>query len=186
MADRPGLREQLAKARRRYRDAKQEKADTKPHSDRRKKLARLVRFYRDRKDRLVARLDKRRHHASEELNLALGAPSWGGSDQVLERVAVPKVRELRGVDPNSAKRSESYGNPGSDHHTSQTNASARDWPIANDYSTRNAVMRAYGVEAVIHDYGNYYIYVDGTRFRLQPIAGTHGTGPHFHLGARRA
>lgn len=186
MADRPTLREQLTVTRRKYRDAKQKKADTRPQSDRRRKLAKLVRFYRDRKDRLVARLDRRRHHRSEDLNLALGPPSWGGSDQILERFAEPVVRDLRGVEPNSAKRSEDYGNPGSDHHTSQTNASARDWPLVNDYACRNAVMRAFGVEAVIVDYGSYYIYLDGVRFRLQPIAGTHGTGPHYHQGARRA
>lgn len=180
------LREQLRVARRRYRDAKQKKADTRPHTDRRKKLARLVRFYRDRKDRLVARLDRRRHHTSRDLDLSPGAPSWGGSDQLLERTAEPVVRKLRGVESNSAKRSETYGNPSSDHHTSQTLASARDWPLVNDYATRNAVMRAFGVEAVIHDYGSYYVYVDGARFRLQPIAGTHGTGPHLHLGCRRA
>ena len=178
------LRERLAKARRRYRDYKQKKADTRPHSERRQKLARAVRFWRDRRDRLVAALDERRHSESHHV-FTSGSPHWGGADDILEREVEPVARR-HGLEPNSAKRTETYGNPSSDHYVGNTTASARDFPTANNYALRNEIMRALGVEAVISDYGSYYIYRDGYRFRVQPIAGTHGTGPHLHIGVARA
>ena len=178
------LREQLAKARRRFRDYRQAKADTRPHSDRRKRLARLVRFYRDRLDRLKAKLDRRRHHDHHELDpdLSLGAPHWGGCEDILEAWLDPMAAR-RGIVPTAGKE---YGHTaGGDHDPNVSNASARDWATPENYSLRNAMARRLGIEAVIYDYGFYYFYVNGVRYRLQPIAGTHGTGPHLHQGLRR-
>lgn len=86
---------------------------------------------------------------------------------------------------SSRKRTETFGNPGSDHHVSQTLADAVDFRYTEAFGLRNNVMARLGVHGV-EDYGNYYITHDGLRFRIQPIAGTHGTGPHFHSGVRRA
>lgn len=181
------LRERLAKARARYRDAKQKKADTRPHSDRRKKLARLVRFWRDRVDRLKARLDRRRHHHRLDLNLSLGAPHWGGCEDIIKWKVEPLFAKA-GVPVTSGKRPyvPSGSSTNSDHYTGVLNASARDGGTVDNYALRNAVCRALGVEAVIYDYGLYTFYVNGVAFRVQPIAGTHGTGPHLHIGIRRA
>jgi len=68
----------------------------------------------------------------------------------------------------SEKRVETYGNPGSDHHVSQTNAFAIDFLLVNDYDAASA----------------FYVKRGGNTFRIQIIAGTHGTGPHLHVGCR--
>lgn len=86
---------------------------------------------------------------------------------------------------SSRKRWLTFGNPGSDHYAGNKLADAVDFRFAEAYGLRNNVMGRFGVGAV-SDYGSYYITHDGLRFRLQPIAETHGTGPHFHLGVRRA
>lgn len=117
------------------------------------------------------------------VTIAAGSPHWGGSDDILRNEVEPVAAQW-GYRPNSAKRTESFGNPGSDHHTSQTTASARDFPTGNNYALRDAIMRALGVGGPISDYGNYYITRGGRRYRVQPIAGTHGTGPHLHIGVR--
>lgn len=102
-------------------------------------------------------------------------PRWGPVRKRLWRVAMVSSR----------KRWLTFGNPGSDHHRSQRDADAVDFRLANDFATRDAIMRRLGVEGEIADFGHYPITHNGRRFRVQPIAGTHGTGPHLHMGVRR-
>ena len=87
---------------------------------------------------------------------------------------------------SSRKRWLTFGNPGSDHHRSQTLADAVDFRFAVAFGLRDRVMRRLGYTGEVQDYGAYYVTNDGLTFRVQPIAGTHGTGPHFHCGVRRA
>lgn len=115
--------------------------------------------------------------------VSAGAPHWGGCEDIIRNEVVPVGRKA-GVPVSSGKRSETYGNPTSDHHTSQLTASARDFATANDYGLRDAIMRKLGVGGSISDYGAYYVKRSGRTFRVQPIAGTHGTGPHLHIGVR--
>ena len=85
---------------------------------------------------------------------------------------------------SSRKRTLTFGNPGSDHHVSQKDADAVDFRFAEAFGLRNAIMRRLGIGSV-QDFGNYPIRHYGNAFRVQPIAGTHGTGPHLHMGVRR-
>lgn len=118
------------------------------------------------------------------VDISAGSPHWGGAEDIIRNEVVPVARAA-GVGSTSGKRTATYGNPGSDHHVSQTLASARDFGTANNYALRNRIMRRLGVTSAIRDYGSYYIKRGGHTFRVQPIAGTHGTGPHLHIGIRR-
>lgn len=129
--------------------------------------------------RALIRRKKRRR-----INFSPGAPHWGGSEDVIERDIEPVARKS-GATETSGKRSETYGNPTSDHHVSQLLASARDWAIANNlYCWLKAkVASALGIGS--GDYVGYYIDRGPHTFRVQQICENHGTGPHLHDGVRR-
>lgn len=89
----------------------------------------------------------------------------------------------------SRKRWATYGNPGSDHHKSQRTADAVDFAFANAFGLRDKVLRELDYDGPVSDYANITVYHRGflkrrRAFRLQPIAGTHGIGPHLHMGVR--
>ncbi len=116
-------------------------------------------------------------------DLSPGAPGWAGSRGVTDEI----IRIVAGRAPvTSRKRTDTLGNPSSDHYVGNTTADAVDFGTATNYALRNEVMRRLGVTASIVDYGSYYIYRYGRRYRVQPIASTHGTGPHLHFGVRLA
>lgn len=111
-----------------------------------------------------------------------GHPDWGGSRQVTEEV----IRIVGGRAPvTSRKRTSTLGNPSSDHYTGNTTADAVDFGIGNAHSLADEIGRRLGI-GNITDYASYYISRNGLRFRVQIIASTHGTGPHLHVGVRRA
>lgn len=151
----------------------------------------LRRFRRHRKAVIkLAGLTKKRKRELREwvkenrIPVASGTGDWGGSESVeLEIEAV--VEKKRGECSGSRKRTETYGNPGSDHHVSQTTAYAIDFLLANDYEIAYIVAAHFGVDWA-GDYSNFYVERGGKRFRVQLIAGPHGTGPHFHTGTRLA
>jgi hypothetical protein len=138
----------------------------------RKRIAKLKAAIRRRKARLRARRE---------------ASQWGGSRGVTNRI----VQIVNGRAPvTSRKRAASdplsQQNPDSDHSAQNTTADAVDFGTANNFALRDEVMRKLGVHTGIVDYGHYYILFNGGKYRVQPIAGTHGTGPHLHFGVRRA
>ncbi len=108
--------------------------------------------------------------------------AWGGCRRITNRM-IRIVGERARV--TSRKRSETYGNPGSDHHISQKRADAVDFGIANAYALADEIARELGGPSDIDDYENFVIEDEGDRFRIQLIAGTHGTGPHLHGGVLR-
>lgn len=118
---------------------------------------------------------------------ASGRGAWGGSKSVIEREVVP-VLERQGVPITSRKRWATYGNPGSDHHRSQLLAYAVDGGVANAHGLADKIGRRLGIIGKgehVEDYREYRIKRGGRVFRVQIIAGTHGTGPHLHVGVRR-
>jgi hypothetical protein len=113
---------------------------------------------------------------------AAEAALWGGSRVVTNEV----IRIVGNRAPvTSRKRTETFGNPGSDHHVSQTTADAVDFGIGEAHWLKNEISRKLGGPASLPDYGSFGVTRNGRRFRVQLIAGTHGTGPHLHVGVRR-
>lgn len=94
-----------------------------------------------------------------------------------------------GIPRTSAKRWATYGNPGSDHWRGNLTAYAEDYGTANNHELADKIGRKLGIVKKgehVQDYRAYYIRRGGKRFRVQIIAATHGTGPHLHVGVRRA
>ena len=108
---------------------------------------------------------------------------WGGSRAVTNEIVT--IVGNRAV-VTSRKRTQTFGNPGSDHHVSQRHADAVDFAIANAHWLKNEVSRRMGGPAQLADYGAFHVRRNGHTYRVQGIAGTHGTGPHLHFGVRRA
>lgn len=106
---------------------------------------------------------------------------WGGSRAVTNEI----IRIVKGRAPvTSRKRVETFGNPGSDHHVLQRTADAVDFGIANAYDLAREIARKLG-GSWDGDYDSFTIVRKGKSYRVQQIAGTHGTGPHLHCGVRR-
>lgn len=121
----------------------------------------------------------------------LGTGPWGGSESVAEATVLQEFVE-HGIAPTSTKRWETFGNPGSDHYMGNTTAYAIDGAIANWQSGHAAIGQRFAqvgmpLSSAPSDYELCYATApNGARFRYQGIAATHGTGPHYHGGVRRA
>lgn len=107
---------------------------------------------------------------------------WGGSRAVTNEIV--GIVGSRAV-VTSRKRTQTFGNPGSDHHVSQRNADAVDFAIADAHWLKDEVSRKMGGPAQLPDYAAFQVRRNGHTYRVQGIAGTHGTGPHLHFGVRR-
>ena len=123
-------------------------------------------------ERVVAR-----HSASTE---------FGGSRAVTDEV----IRIVNGRAPvTSRKRAANHplsiGNPGSDHSGQNKLADAVDFGIAEAHSLKNEISRKLGGPAQLADFGSFTTRRNGQSYRVQIIAGTHGTGPHLHVGVKR-
>jgi len=80
----------------------------------------------------------------------------------------------------------SLANPGSDHNAANRTADAVDFGIANAYGLAREIAAKLGAPGQWSgDYDSFIIHRRGKRYRVQIIAGTHGTGPHLHVGVRR-
>lgn len=147
-------------------------------------------------DELPYRKREARHHIrqlkKQRRKLKALAKRWDGCTAILVCEVVPFVTAFTGAPVTSGKRWETFGNPGSDHYKGNKDADARDFGIANAYQTAQELRRLLtGDSSALHtDYENFYIVrtlpggIEAT-FRVQIIAGTHGTGPHLHVGIRR-
>lgn len=78
----------------------------------------------------------------------------------------------------------SRANPSSDHNEANRTADAVDFGIANAYDLAREIAARLGGKWT-KDYESFVIRRNGKRYRVQIIAGTHGTGPHLHVGVRR-
>jgi hypothetical protein len=136
----------------------------------------------------VSRADWRRGSKRRKARRkALRSPKWswlwGGCRGVTNEV----IHIVNGRVPiTSRKRTETFGNPGSDHHVSQTSADAVDFGTVENHALKNEISRKLGGPATVADFQHFFIVRKGRRYRIQMIAATHGTGPHLHVGVRRA
>lgn len=78
----------------------------------------------------------------------------------------------------------SRANPASDHNEANRTADAVDFGIANAYGLAREIAAKLGGKWT-RDYDSFVIRRRGRRYRVQIIAGTHGTGPHLHVGVKR-
>lgn len=119
---------------------------------------------------------------------ASGEGPWGGSESVereIEAVVEKKRGECSGSEKRAATDPLSVGNPSSDHNAANTTSYAIDFYLVADYETAYAIAAHFDAEWA-GDYDSFYVERGGRTFRVQLIAGTHGTGPHLHTGTRRA
>lgn len=155
---------------------------------RKEKLERKVPKARGRRKKVLRSILARVVRALRNLNAKLrrrpksGTGPWGGAQSIFDNEVRP-VLKRNGVPITSTKRQETYGNPDSDHHVSQRDAYAGDGATANNHALADRIGYALGIGPVT-DYTNYYIKRNGRTYRVQIIAGTHGTGPHIHIGIR--
>lgn len=111
---------------------------------------------------------------------------WGGTENLL--IPWSKRAHKMGLATTSAKRDSSpAGGAGtaSDHHVSQSGASARDWSgsRANMQRLSREIAQFLGVDD--YQYGGRDVNVTRGGYRYQLITRPHGTGPHVHLGVRK-
>ena len=108
---------------------------------------------------------------------------WGGCRQITNE-AIRFVGDRAPV--TSRKRWPTFGNPGSDHHRSQLHADAVDFGIGEAHTLADRLAKHLGGPSDIVDFQHFVVRRHGVSYRVQIIAGTHGTGPHLHVGVRRA
>ena len=130
-------------------------------------------------ERLIRRVLKRKP--------ASGTGSWGGSKSIIVNEVLP-VGAKWSIATTSKKRWETYGNPDSDHYRGNKDAFAVDFATDSNYAFAADIGDALGIayDGPGDDYRSFYIERAGHNFRVQLIAGTHGTGPHTHIGVKRA
>jgi hypothetical protein len=111
---------------------------------------------------------------------------WGGSRAVTnEIIRIVDGRARVTSRKRSATHPLSLQNPGSDHSEGNHLADAVDFAIVEAHGLKNEVSRKLGGPASVADFAAFRIRRNGHTYRVQPIAGTHGTGPHLHFGVER-
>lgn len=114
--------------------------------------------------------------------------AWGGSKWIVAREVRPIVKR-HGIRRTSGKRSETFGNPSSDHFVGNPFSYAEDYATANNQALAQEIRSK--LDGGRHrDYESFYIKRrhrtgKAETYRVQIIAATHGTGPHLHVGIRR-
>lgn len=151
------------------------------------RLERIIPSLKDSIRRLTAAIKRwvREIQSEPQIVVAAGSPHWGGAEDILKLEVVP-VAERMGRYITSGKRSETFGNPSSDHYVGNTTASARDFQPGVDLAIAIAKQLGIGYYGYGQDYQSFYISRAGRTFRVQIIASNHGTGPHVHVGVKLA
>lgn len=173
------LRRLTSELRRRYNEIRDRRARIRSLRKGSARRTRLVRYQR----KILARAQDLRNTIA---NLRRESAQWGGSRGVTNEI----IRIVAGRAPiTSRKRAASdplsIANPNSDHSGQNLVADAVDFGTANNYALGREIAHRLG-GSWNSDYQSFYIIFDGKRYRVQIIAGTHGTGPHLHVGVRRA
>jgi hypothetical protein len=137
-------------------------------------------------EKLKKKISAEKRSIKKKQKEGLGKGAWGGSKSLVQIKAMPIARKW-GIKQTSSKRWATYGNPSSDHYMLNTWSYAKDFATTNNYAFGVALGKALGVDynGAKDDYKSFYVEEAGRTFRVQIICGTHGTGPHTHLGIRR-
>jgi len=133
-------------------------------------------------NRAIARRVKQLRAEAMRRRATVSDRLWGGSRTVTNEVIRIVGARAR---ITSRKRVVTFGNPGSDHHVSQLTADAVDFDARNAHGLADEISQRLGGPRDIADYQRFTIRRNGRDYRVQIIAGEHGTGPHLHVGVRR-
>jgi hypothetical protein len=120
---------------------------------------------------------------------ALRSPKWSWAWQGSRGVTNEVIGIVgRRAPITSRKRWATFGNRASDHYMLVVNADAVDFGIEDAHWLKNEIARklTYGRITIVSDFEHFFIFRKGKKYRIQIIAATHGTGPHLHVGVRRA
>jgi hypothetical protein len=127
--------------------------------------------------------------ASTALAPSVAETAWGGAQAAAQQAK--DIGLSMGFTVSSEKRSKttSIGSKStSDHHVSQTNAFALDFPAEGQRGTElaQAIARAYGVpEEAIGTFEKYNFQYNDTTYRMQILWGVKDHFDHVHVGVRR-
>lgn len=119
---------------------------------------------------------------------------WRGTRPIVENEVIPAMRK-KGATITSRKRWTSFGNWLSDHWRGNRDAYAADgWKGSQKQHEGLGIAAGKALKVpyrgIQDDYKSFYIKRKWggkmRRFRVQIIARTHGTGPHCHVGVKRA
>jgi len=141
------------------------------------RLKRIIPNIKDAMRKLTSWIRRRKRRNRNKITFTPGSPHWGGCADIYTQEVVPAV----GI-AHSTKRTETFGNPSSDHHVSQIWAHAGDYAPGVSLAIRIAKALGIGYSGYHDDYKLWYIYREGRQIRVQIIAANHGTGPHVHEG----
>lgn len=134
----------------------------------------------------IRKLRRLIERAKARIRKSSGRGPWAGTQSIVEQEIIPVGREW-GIPVTSTKRSETYGNPSSDHWIGNRGAYAVDFATDSNFAFGRAIGEKLGIpySGSADDYRDFFITRAGNRFRVQIICQTHGTGPHTHVGVRR-
>jgi hypothetical protein len=142
---------------------------------------------RDLARRPKAAVLRRRHRESGGVNFkgtSPGDPHWSGSRYVIEDRVDP-VMARHGIPVTSRKRTDTLGNPGSDHDVGNTTAYATDYGTYDGAEAAHGVARSLGIDNYsVGDYTSYYVTFGGRTFRVQILWAVSGHFDHVHVGVR--
>jgi hypothetical protein len=135
-----------------------------------------------------ARWERELANYRTRLRTAASDRMYGGTRAVTNEV----IRIVDGRAPVTSRKRAAWdplsrANPSSDHNAANLDADAVDFGIANAYSLAYEIAAELGAPGQWSgDYDEFTVRHNGQTYRVQMIAGTHGTGPHLHVGVRRA
>lgn len=182
-----GLTREIRRTRRRLHALADQITDLHPKVRRRRKKKRKL-------NRRIERGKKRLQKAREKRKDKLGTGDLGGSRSITDQIVEPEY-DKAGVPVTSRKRPASHplsrSNPSSDHNEANVTADALDGGTANNFTlARRAAAKIASAADEVQgswdgDYDTFNVRFGDRWFRIQIIAGTHGTGAHIHEGTRR-
>lgn len=123
-----------------------------------------------------------------QVNTAPGSPHWGGGADIEEQFVTPFMQK-HGLTPGSGKRTPAKnasigGSPTSDHLTTNTTSSARDYPTFTGEGIASSLAEAMGNGSwQANSYDSFDIAIDGFAFRVQILWGASiDHDDHIHVG----
>lgn len=120
-----------------------------------------------------------------------GSPHWGGGADIEEQFVTPFLADY-GISPGSGKRTPAEnaaagGSPTSDHLTTNTTSSARDYPTGDGAEAANALGKAMGrTSGSVGTFDRFSIEVDGHSFSVQILWAVPDHYDHIHVGIELA